>query len=115
MLALQENNENVLFLMDSIINSETSDIESTGLELPLSNANVETVRTQFDSKWRSYKVELVVHSATCALPISSVRECFPINRFIRDAINLFAEVNGEEFLTLPSYERFNLTHKPISD
>ena len=49
-LALQENDENVRFLMDRIINSETSDIEATGLELTLGNAKVEIVRTQFDSK-----------------------------------------------------------------
>ena len=49
-LALQENDENVQFHMDCIINCETSDIEATGLELPLGNAKVEIVRTQFDSK-----------------------------------------------------------------
>ena len=40
---------------------------------------------------------------------------FPINRKISDAIQLFGELeNIESFFTLPSNERYNLTHLPIS-
>ena len=101
-LALLENDENVLFLMDRIINSETSDIEATGLELTLGNAKVEIVRTQFDSKMA--KLLSGAGGAQCQLCTATfsqihdkefVREGFPINRFIRDAKNLFEEVNDE--------------------
>ena len=40
---------------------------------------------------------------------------FPINRSITYAKVLFEEVNEEEFLSLSSDERFDITHRPISD
>ncbi|KAI6654457.1 hypothetical protein LOD99_853 [Oopsacas minuta] len=47
--------------------------------------------------------------------ISIVQNVFPINRTIRDARDVFDEVDEEEFLSLPTNQRFNLTHKPISE
>ncbi|KAI6647699.1 hypothetical protein LOD99_8540 [Oopsacas minuta] len=47
--------------------------------------------------------------------ISIVQNGFPINRTIRDARDVFDEVDDEEFLSLPTNQRFNLTLKPISE
>ncbi|KAI6653775.1 hypothetical protein LOD99_3279 [Oopsacas minuta] len=44
-----------------------------------------------------------------------VKDGFPINRSITDLKVLFDEVNEEEFLSLSSDNRFNVTHRPISD
>ena len=45
-----------------------------------------------------------------------VLDGFPINKTITDAIQLFGELEDiESFLSLPSNERFNLTHQPISN
>ena len=40
---------------------------------------------------------------------------FSINRFIDCAIQIFTEVDVDEFLSLPSKYRFGLTHEPISE
>ena len=47
--------------------------------------------------------------------IGFVKEGFPINRKIQDARTLFEGVYEDEFLSLPTNERFNLTHRPISE
>ena len=46
--------------------------------------------------------------------VDIVNDGFPINRFISDAKVLF-EVNEEQFLSLTTDQRFNLTHVPLSD
>ena len=38
-----------------------------------------------------------------------------MNRTIHDALAIFEEVDEDEYLSLPSNQRFILTHKPISD
>ena len=38
---------------------------------------------------------------------------FPINRHITDAIEIFSYIENVEFFTLPSNDRFNLTHQPM--
>ena len=44
-----------------------------------------------------------------------VIEGFPINRHISDAIEMFGELeDSEKFFSLPSNERVNLTHHPVS-
>lgn len=63
---------------------------------------------------------LVSHHANSALLhirrfIDIVKNGFQINQFINDAKILFEVLNGEEFLTLTSEDRYNLTHVPISD
>ena len=40
---------------------------------------------------------------------------FPINRFIDSAIQIFTEVDVDEILTLPTKDRFGLTHEPTSE
>ena len=47
--------------------------------------------------------------------VDIVNDGFPINRFISDAKVLFEEVNEEQFLSLTTDQRFNLTHVPLSD
>ena len=49
-VALQESEENVRYIMDSVINTETSIIEETGLDLTRGKAQVEIIRSQFDTK-----------------------------------------------------------------
>ena len=40
---------------------------------------------------------------------------FPINRYISDAIQLFGELEDSySFISVPSDQRFNLTHEPLS-
>ena len=47
--------------------------------------------------------------------IDFVLQGFPINRTIQDAKILFQEVEEEEFLSLKSDDRYNITHPPASD
>lgn len=47
--------------------------------------------------------------------LEKVKEGFPINRTITNAKYIFEEVDKEEFLYRKSDERFNITHRPISD
>ena len=47
--------------------------------------------------------------------IDFVKDGFAINRKIQDARRLFEEVDEDDFLSLPTNKRFNLTHKPISE
>ncbi|KAI6661839.1 hypothetical protein LOD99_9791 [Oopsacas minuta] len=74
-LALQENEDNIRYLMDTLINKESTEITEKGLELT---------------------------SGFCEVEIQHLKV-------------LFDEVNEEEFLSLSSVNRFNVTHRPISD
>ena len=47
--------------------------------------------------------------------IELVRSGFPINRTISAARDIFASVYKTEYLSLPSQERFGLTHEPLSE
>ncbi|KAI6648319.1 hypothetical protein LOD99_12128 [Oopsacas minuta] len=122
LLALPENEESVKFLMDSLINNETSTIEESGLCLHNGNAEVKIIRSHFDTKMA--KILSGAGGANCQMctatfqqihDISIVQNGFPINRTIRDARDVFDEVDEEVFLSLPTNQRFNLTHKPISE
>ena len=121
-VALQESDENVRFIMDSVINTETSIIEETGIDDTRGKAQVEIIRSQFDTK----KSQLLSRSggADCQLCTATfaqaddfdlARDGFPINRFIHDAKIFFEEVGEEQFRTLSSDQRFNLTNLPTSD
>ena len=86
------------------------------------NAKVEIVPTQFDSKMAKLLSGAGGRQRQLCTALFSqihdkefVREGFPINRFIRDAKNLFEEVKDKEFIALSSDERLNLTNKPIHD
>ena len=45
--------------------------------------------------------------------VDIVNDGFPINRFISDAKVLFEKVNEEQFLSLTTDQRFNLTNVPL--
>ena len=47
--------------------------------------------------------------------IDLVRSGFPINRTISAARDIFASVDESEYLSLPSQQRFGLTHEPLSE
>ena len=121
-LALPENEDNVKYLMNSLINEETALIEANGLKLSKGHANVRTVRSMFDTKMA--QILSGAGGANCQLctarfdqihDIEFVLQGFPINRTIQDAKILFQEVEGEEFLSLRSDDRYNITHPPASD
>ena len=122
-LALPENQENVSFLMKTSINTETTDMEVNGLELIRGiHASVDIIRSQIDGKMA--KILSGAGGASCQFctatfkqihDVDIVKEGFPINRFISDAKVLFEEVDEEEFLSLNTDERFQLTHVPASD
>ena len=108
--------------MDSLINQDTSTIEESGLSLRNGHAEVKIIRSHFDTKMA--KILSGAGGASCQLctasfaqihDISFVNTGYPINRTIHDARALFEEVDEDEFLSLPSIQRFNLTHRPISD
>ena len=44
-----------------------------------------------------------------------MKDGFAINRKIQDVRRLFEEVDEDDFHSLPTNKRFNLTHKPISE
>ena len=121
-LALPENEVNVKFLFDSLINTESSLIEESGLLLQHGCAKVTIIRSHFDTKMA--KILSGAGGASCQMctatftqihDIDIVKDGFPINRKIQDARALFEEVDEDDFLSLPTNERFNLTHKPISE
>ena len=122
LLAIPENEDNVKFLMDSLINQETLAIEESGLSLHNGHAEVKIIRSHFDTKMA--KILSGAGGASCQLCTASfaqrhdnsfVKTGNPMNRTIHDALALFEEVDEDEFLSLQSNQRFNLTHKPISD
>ena len=121
-VALHESDENVRFIMDSVINTETSIIEETGLDLTRGKAQVEIIRSQFDTKMAKLlsgsggaHCQLCTATFAQAHDIDFARDGFPINRFIHDAKIFFEEVGEEQFRTLSSDQRFNLTNPPTSD
>ena len=110
-----------MFLFDLMINPETSLIEQSGISLHNRNAEVTIIRSHFDTKMA--KILSGAGGASCQLctatfaeihDIGFVKYGFPINRKIQHARTLFEEVN-EDFFSLPTNKRFNLTHKPISE
>ncbi|KAI6647513.1 hypothetical protein LOD99_8778 [Oopsacas minuta] len=122
-LALQENLENVGFLMSTMVNKETEYIENNGLNLINGiTASVQILRSQIDGKMA--QILSGAGGACCQFctttfeqmhDLTFVQDGFPINRFISDAKIIFEEVDEERFLSLSSNERFNLTHAPLSD
>ena len=47
--------------------------------------------------------------------IELIRSGYPINRTITAAHEIFSSVDKEQFLALPSTQRFGLTHEPLSN
>ncbi|KAI6647712.1 hypothetical protein LOD99_8553 [Oopsacas minuta] len=77
--------------MGTLINKESTEITEKGLELTSGFCEVEIQRSQLDGK-----IAKIISGAG-------------------DLKVLFDEINEEEFLSLSSDNRFNVTHRPISD
>ncbi|KAI6651130.1 hypothetical protein LOD99_5481 [Oopsacas minuta] len=96
LIALKEEYSSVKLIMNTIVNPQTDHIIQDGLSLIGSHAQVEIVRSFFDTKMNG--------------PF-----WFPINRLISDARQLFEEVDEEDYLKLPSNQRIGVTHQPTSN
>ena len=75
LLALCESEENVKFLMDTTINTETQILQSTGVQLKEGKVN-------FNIQMKD---------------IELIKQGIPINRSIDSAIEIFAEVDEDDF------------------
>ena len=122
LIAMKENEENVRFLMETFINPETKLIEEDGIDLPQGLVKVKVYRSMFDGKMSGIltgaggaKCQLCTATFTALHDIDLVRSGFPINRTISAARDIFASVDKTEYLSLPSQERFGLTHEPFSE
>ena len=121
--AATECEKNVRIFMDEIINEDTEIMAKNGIDLTSGcHINVDIIRSMFDGKMSALLSG--AGGASCQLCTAThkdlkdrelITQGFPINRKISDAIDMFGEMEDiESFFTLPSNERFNLTHQPIS-
>ena len=95
LLALGESEENVKFLMDGTINSESKLLRSTGVKLTTGVFNIDITRCLFDTKMAA--ILDGAGGASCHLCTSTreqikdvelVKHGYPINRFIQTAIQI---------------------------
>ena len=105
-----------------MINAETSELESMGLQFPEGKVNISISRSMFDGKMASIlsgaggaKCQLCTATNEQIKDLTLIRSGFSINRCIEDAKQIFIDVNIEEFLKLSSEHRFGLTHLPASE
>ena len=121
-LALAENRDNIVALMDSTINSESKLLKDNGVQLSSGKVNVDITRCLFDTKMAG--ILDGAGGACCHLctalkeelsNIDLIHQGFPINRTIESAKEIFDELGEEELLALPHKERFGITAKPLSD
>ena len=122
LLALGESEENFKFLMDTTINSRTKLLNSTGVELPTGVVNIDITQCLFVTKMAAIldglggeACHLCIATREQIKDVQFVKHGFPINRFIDSAIQIFTEVDIDEFLTLPTKDRFGLAHEPTSE
>ena len=122
LIAMKENEENVKYLMESHINPETKIIENEGINLPQGLVKVHVIRSMFDGKMSGIltgaggaKCQLCTATFDQISDLELIRTGFPINRTISAAKEIFATVDKDEYLALPSHERFGLTHEPLSE
>ena len=108
--------------MDTFINPVVSQMQLDGINITQGLVNVKIHRSMFDGKMAG--ILSGAGGAHCYLCTASFKELhdielirngFPINRSISAAKEIFLEVYKEEFLALPSIQRFGITHEPISD
>ena len=106
--------------MDTYINPETNLIEQEGIELPQGLIKVKVLRSMFNGKMSGIlsgaggaKCQLCTATFKDLHDVELVRSGFPINRTVSAAREIFCSVNNDEFLSLPSQERFGLTHEPL--
>ena len=109
LLSLKENEENVKFIMETIINPEVTEIERDGFSITGGQVKVKILRTMLDGKMS--QILSGAGGANCQLctatyvqlkDLELIRTGFPINRNISSALDIFESVEPEEFLALPS-------------
>ena len=100
LLALCESEENVKFLMDTTINTETQILQSTGVQLKEGKVNVNITRCLFDTKMAAILDGAggkACHLCTCTRnqmkDIELIKQGIPINSSIDSAIEIFAEID----------------------
>ena len=120
---MKECEENIRTFMEDMINPETSKL-GEGLSIEGGLVIVDIIRFMFDGNMSA--ILSGAGGASCLMCIATHKELkdrelvtdgFPINRTITDAAQLFLEIeidDTDSFFALPSNDRFNLTHKPIS-
>lgn len=122
LICQKENETNVKFIMDKVINPEVLLIEKEGLTLPNGQVLVEIMRSMLDGKMSS--ILTGAGGANCQLCTAEFKDLkdldlihsgYPMNRSISSSKKIFETVDPEEFLALPSKERFGITHQPISN
>ena len=121
--AAKENKENIKHFMFDIINSDTKQMQNEGYYIDM--IYMSKLRL-FDrclmGRWQPFYQVQEVHAVKYVPPLSIklkdrdlIIQGFPINRHISDALQLFGDLeDSESFLKLPSNERFNITHEPLS-
>ena len=107
--------------MEDLINPDPEKLQN-GITLQNGVVKVEIVRSMFDGEMSA--ILSGAGGASCQMCTAThddlkdrdlIEDGFPINRTIIDAIQLFGELEDiEEFFALPSKERYNSTHQPIS-
>ena len=120
--AMKESEQNIRMLMCEFINPDTDRMKLEGITLPEGFVHVKIVRSMIDGKMSG--ILSGAGGASCQMRTANhedlkdrelVLEGFPINRHVSDAIELFGEVEDVgHFLSLPTIQRFNFTHEPIS-
>ena len=109
--------------MTDIINPDTDKLENEGFDIPgMGHVSVDFTRSMFDGEVAA--ILSGAGGASCQLCTATHKELkdpqltlqgFPIKRHISDAIEMFGELEDiESFFSLPSNDRFNLTHEPVS-
>ena len=118
LLSLEENRENVRFIMERIINQETEILEKEGIILDQIPVEIKIIRSMVDGKMA--KLCDGAGGAACQLCTATkfnlkdtyfIRNGFPINRTIQSAKQIFEEVDVGDFLSLPSDQRFGITER----
>ena len=108
--------------MDTIVNSQIHHIIQDGLSLIGGHAQVDIVRSLFDTKMAglldgaggaSYHLCTATDSQIKSLEWA--HSGFSINTLISDARQLFEEVDEEGYLKLPSNQRVGITHQATSN
>ena len=121
--AAKESESNIRQFMTELINPDTDKMASEGFTLAGNElVRIDIVRSLFDGKMAG--ILSGAGGASCQLCTATHSELkdrqiviqgFPINRHISDAIEMFGELeDSEKFFSLPSNERVNLTHLPVS-
>lgn len=120
-MSQKENEENVKFLMDSMINPEVDSITENGILFPKGLLNAIFLRTMIDGKMSGIlngaagaHCQLCTANKSELKDIEIMRSGFPINRSISSAKDIFSIVDEEEYLAFPSPQRHGLTHQPLS-